>query len=196
MRDQVTIRRLRPAYDAATLKQVYDHQYDHTRWYDHIQRVHKTIECIHEWTTPEQRRVVADLSCGDAAIARSIADVEELILGDYVRNEEYTFMGPIEQTIHHIGGVDLFILSETLEHIDEPAALLVRLKDRVERVLISTPLDEQDDGNPEHYWGWDEDGIRDLLAVTGWTVQNSTLFTPVPDAYYTYQIWLVTCMTP
>ena len=186
----MTIRRLRPAYDADTLRSVYPEQYDHTKWEDHIQRVQATLDCIHAWTVPSQRRIVADLSCGDAAIARGVQDAACLILGDLVHNDAYALTGRIEDTVKLLGYVGLFILSETLEHVDEPISLLTQLRQHASYLIVSTPLDEQDAGNPEHYWGWDEDGIRDLLQMTGWIVDNHTLFTPQPPpAYYTYQIW-------
>lgn len=187
----MTIRRLRPAYDADTLKHVYSQQYDHTKWDDHIQRVQATLDFIHAWTVPSQRRIVADLSCGDATIARGVNDAKLVILGDYVENDEYPYCGRIEHTVKLLGYVNLFILSETLEHIDDPLQLLTDIHERAGNVIITTPLDEQDDGNPEHYWGWDEEGVRSLLWQAGWKVVNHALFTPqMPQAYYTYQIWL------
>lgn len=189
----MTIRRLRPAYSAEELAAVYARPYDHTRWDDHIQRVNVTLDCIHEWTTPMGRRIVADLSCGDAAIARNIEGTRLVILGDYVHNDEYAFTGRIEDTVNLIGYVDLFVLSETLEHIDRPHELLVKIRERASRLILTTPLDESDDGNPEHYWGWDEHGVLDLLEQAGWSPTNHQLFTPTgPAAYYTYQIWSAT----
>lgn len=190
MRNTVSIRRLRPAYTPEELHTVYAKQYDHTRWEDHIQRVNATLDCIHAWTAPSARRIVADLSCGDAAIARNIEGTRLVILGDYVHNDEYAFTGAIERTIDLIGYVDLFVLSETLEHIDKPHELLVKIRNHASQLILSTPRDEQDANNPEHYWGWDEHGVLDLLEQAGWAPSNHTLFTPTgPSAYYTYQIW-------
>lgn len=186
----MTIRRLRPAHPPERLHEIYAEQYDHTQWPDHVQRVRTTIDCIHAWTTRSQRRVVADLSCGDAAIARGLDDAACLILGDYVHNDEYAFTGSIEHTVKLIGSVGLFILSETLEHVDDPVSLLIAIRQRAGYLVLSTPLDERDDQNEEHYWGWDEEGIRDLLFLSGWSVRARTLFTPkVDELYYTYQIW-------
>jgi hypothetical protein len=189
----VTIRRLRPAYADDELRGVYAQQYDHTRWDDHVQRVHATLDFIHASTVPSQRRIVADLSCGDAVIARGVEDTRLVILGDYVENDEYAYHGPIERTIDLIGYVDLFILSETLEHIDDPHPLLVKIRQHATYVVITTPLDEQDDGNPEHYWGWDNYGMLDVLEQAGWRSLKYEAFTPqVPEVYYTYQMWLAT----
>lgn len=185
----MTIRRLRPAHH--DLRDVYAEQYDHTRWPDHVLRVEATLDCIHAWTIPSQRRIVADLACGDAEIPKRIADTKLLLLGDYVKNDAYPYHGRIEHTVAQLGYVDLFILSETLEHIDDPWNLLHWIHEKASYLLITTPLDERDDRNPEHYWGWDEDGIRALLRDTGWRPVEHINFTPhVEDLYYTYQIWL------
>src|SRR5262245_20743210 len=187
----MTIRRLRPTYAPLELREIYDHQYDHTQWPDHVMRVEATLDCIHAWTTPSMRRIVADLSCGDAEIAKRIADTKLLLLGDYVENDAYPYHGRIEHTVMLLGFVNLFILSETLEHIDDPWNLLHWIHDKSAYLLITTRLDEQTDDTPEHYWGWDEDGIRDLLRDTDCEPVNHIIFVPpVKDPYYTYQIWL------
>lgn len=187
----MTIRRLRPAYAPEELRDVYPQQYDHTRWPDHIQRVEATVDFIHAMTVSGQRRIVADLSCGDAEIAKRIEGTKLLLLGDYVKNENYAYYGRIEHTVELLGYVDLFILSETLEHIDDPHRLLVKIREHASYLVLTTPLDEQDAGNPEHYWGWDEAGVRDLLEQSGWTPREHMVFTPeVPQVYYSYQMWL------
>lgn len=186
----MTIRRLRPAYPPEELHTVYAKQYDHTRWDDHIQRVQATIDFIHAFTITRSRRVVADLSCGDAAIVHGLDGVACAILGDYVDNPAYAFTGRIEETIKLLGYVDLFVLSETLEHIDDPYALLCDIRQHAAHLVLTTPHDEQDSGNPEHYWGWDDVGVLDLLEQSGWKPRHHLLFTPTgPSAYYTYQLW-------
>jgi hypothetical protein len=187
----MTIRRLRPAYAPEELRRVYPQQYDHTQWPDHIQRVQATLDFIHAMTTSSQRRIVADLSCGDAEIAKRVEGTKLLLLGDYVENDAYAYHGRIEDTVRLLGYVDLFILSETLEHIDDPHRLLVDIRERAAYLVLTTPLDEQDAGNPEHYWGWDEMGILDILEQAGWKPREHMIFVPTgPQPYYSYQMWL------
>ena len=169
---------------------MYERQYDHTRWPDHVLRVEATVDFIRAVTTPNGRRRVADLSCGDAAVARALPDVQELYLGDLVHNDAYQFHGRIEDTIHQLPVVDLFILSETLEHLDNPWRVLELIREHAHCIVLTTPLDERDDGNPEHYWGWDEEGVRQLLKDADWTPGRYEAWTPrVPDPYYTFQLW-------
>lgn len=192
----MTIRRLRPAYSEAELAEVYARPYDHTRWEDHVQRIRFTQQFIRDVMVERVVYSVADLSCGDGAIALGIGPMllrDDLVLGDMVAAPHLDVVGPIEETIKTLPDVDLFILSETLEHIDRPKDLLVEIRHHAETLVLTTPLDEADDGNPEHYWGWDRDGIESLLEQAGWWPDHCVLFTPdVPDVYYTYQVWMAT----
>lgn len=186
----MTILRLRPAYSDEELATVYDHMYDHTRWGDHVLRVQATVDLVHAVTIPASRRRVADLSCGDGAIARAVSDVEELYLGDMVPADHLNVVGRIEETVLTMPYVELFILSETLEHVDDPGELLFKIRGRASRIVLTTPLNEFDDGNPEHYWGWDDDGVRSLLKDAGWSPDHYEAWTPsVPYPYYTFQMW-------
>jgi hypothetical protein len=188
------IKRLRPAYTDEELTQVYATQYDHTRWEDHRQRVTFTQQFIREVMEERDCCTVADLSCGDGAIALGLGIArDDIILGDYIANETYQRHGRIEDTVLTLPQVDLFILSETIEHIDKPHYLLKDIREKADTLVLTTPLGEEDTGNPEHYWGWDRDGIDTVLEQAGWWPDRCVLFTPdVPQVYYTYQVWMAT----
>jgi hypothetical protein len=177
------IRQLRPFYSPEDLAQVYGTQYDHTRWPDHIERVEHTAALLKSMD-PES---VADLSCGDGAVVRKAEVPGPVYLGDY--QGDYLYSGPIEKTIEQIPAVDVFVLSETLEHVEDPAGLLSAIRNKADRLLLSTPCGEWDDQNPQHYWGWDTDGVLSLLWEAGWNVTDQELYTPSSVAYYTFQIW-------
>lgn len=192
------IKRLRPAYSPEELAQVYPVAYDHTLWADHIQRVAFTQEFIKEIITERDICTVADLSCGDGAIALGLPFLrDDMVLGDIHPTDVTQVHGAIEETVLTIPDVDLFILSETLEHVDDPLDLLMKIHDKADTLVLTTPLGEVDDGNPQHYWGWDLDGIEGLLEQSEWWPDRSVLFTPdVPDVYYTYQVWMATREQP
>lgn len=189
--------RLRPAYTPDELSGVYGSGvYDHTRWPDHIQRVEFTVEFVRGIAAEFGCRSIADLSCGDGAVVFR-SGLEEWHMGDMVPGPHCGYHGPIEETIHRIPDVDLFVLSETLEHVDDPVSLLRDIRSKARTLVLSTPYGETDDGNPEHYWGWDLDGIEELLESAGWWPDRSVLFTPdTEQVYYTYQIWAATRDTP
>lgn len=173
--------RLRPAYSEAELAELYPVPHDHTRWPDHILRVDETIKLAKE-LVPEPLSV-ADLSCGDATIARAM-EAEITFLGDLAPGYEIT--GPIEKTILSLPSVDLFICSETVEHLDDPDTVLSHIRKRCRNLVLSTPLAEFAPINPEHYWGWDHDGVAEMLTGAGWVpeIQRDVLH---PDAQY--QLW-------
>lgn len=192
------IKRLREAYTPEELAQVYTEPYDHTKWQDHVQRVKFTHEFIKEIITERSIYTVADLSCGDGAITLNLPLLSsDMYLGDIFPNPMFQYQGAIEDTISLIPDVDLFVLSETLEHVDDPLELLRKIRGKADTLVLSTPLGETDDGNPEHYWGWDLDGIEMLLEESGWWPDRSVVFTPdIPEVYYTYQIWMATRDAP
>ena len=168
------------------LSQTYSAAYDHTRWSDHIVRVSVTAS-IGSWF--RGIKTGADLSCGDGAVLKNIQEtmgLERIYLGDFVPG--YEFQGPIEETITQIPNVDLFILSETLEHLEDPDAVLLQIRQKTKYLILSTPDGEWTDSNPEHVWGWDNTEVRGMLKSAGFTIDiyNSLKF---PDGYYTFQIW-------
>jgi hypothetical protein len=114
---------------------------------------------------------VADLSCGDAAIALGVTP--EPILGDIAPG--YRFHGPIDQTIDSLQPVQLFICCETLEHLDDPDLVLRKIREKTETLVLSTPDGETTDHNPEHYWGWDAQGVEEMVRAAGFepVVQTS-----------------------
>jgi 2-polyprenyl-3-methyl-5-hydroxy-6-metoxy-1,4-benzoquinol methylase len=201
-------RQLRPFYTEEQLMQIYDHPYDHTRWMDHVFRIERTLkfaaELIHGCKI--NGGSVIDLSCGDGAIVRELyrmglVGAAGMQLGDRVPAEHLTVVGPIEQTIKSFQpqsiirccgkpGVnryhDLFICTETLEHVEDPDALLREIRLTANYAIFTTPAGEFDDRNEEHYWGWDADGLREMLTEAGFTVVSHEI---VPTSYYTYQFW-------
>jgi len=178
-------RRLRPAYTDADMVEVYPQAYDHTRWPDHIDRVQRTIEfAARVFPVAES---VADLSCGDRAIPESLARrwSARCTLGDFVPGCEYT--GRVESTITQIPPVDVYICSETIEHIDDPDALLVAIRAKAQRLILSTPCDETIT-NPEHYWRWGVADLADMFSDTGWQ-PVAFEFLDNPDLDVRYQLW-------
>lgn len=189
--------RLRPAHDAATLAGLYAKPHRHDLWEDHIVRVDATIALARElFARTGTPRGIADLSCGDAAIVKAlVADVigghaaGRVILGDIAPGYEFT--GPIEQTLQQLTHVDLLICTETIEHLDDPDAVLALARDRAGSLLLSTPDGNPDPGNEEHYWAWDAAGVRDMLLKAGWSpVLSRTVTWHDPQGRpYRYQLW-------
>jgi hypothetical protein len=180
--------RLRPAYSREELAVICNEPHAHDYWPDHRFRVRQTISLALEMGVPP---VVADLSCGDAVIGRALAP-EKLILGDFAPGYEIT--GMIEDTISEIPHVGMFICSETIEHLDDPDAVLAKIRVAADSLVLSTPIGETDSRNEQHYWGWDIEGVEEMLTAAGWTPEYRC------DAHYlsvlgngwmpaSYQLW-------
>lgn len=176
------MRQLRPLRPAEEDARLYAATYDHTRWADHRARVTYTAVILAAMAPAS----VADLSCGDGAIVGAAGLACPAWLGDLTPG--WPYHGPVEQTIMQIPAVDVFVCSETLEHVHDPGGLLALIRGKAARLLLSTPAGEDDDRNPEHYWGWDTGDLDAMLAAAGWADRTVELFTP-PPAYYTFQIW-------
>lgn len=177
--------RLRPAHSPADIARIYSRPHDHRRYgRGHGERVDETIRV---GRTAVGVGTVADLSCGNAAIARALC--KSPVLGDLAPG--YPIVGPIEETIKDIEPVDLFVLSETLEHLDDPAAVLRDVRARCRRLLLSTPVDNDGDTNDEHYWSWSGRDVEDMLEAAGFSVTHRSLVdSRTYGEAYCYGIWL------
>ena len=176
--------RLRPAYSEQELARVYETPHQHSQWKDHQLRVQMTI-AFASWFKDVQS--IADLSAGDAVIINSIPATTRYI-GDFA--PAYEFTGAIDDTIDLIPKVDLFICSETIEHLDDPEKTLAKIRAKTKALIVTTPDSETNDQNPQHYWGWDADGVRELLEGAGFkpVIFNALRFEE-PNLIYDYQFW-------
>lgn len=185
----MTVKRLRPLPSPEQLAAMYPAPHDH-RIYGrgHHERVEATIGLALEWISPGLRRSVGDLSCGNGEIARRIT-TGRTYLGDFAPGYELT--GPLEETIEQMPAVDVYVCSETIEHLDDPFGVLLQIRRSASALVLSTPLACWDDANGEHLWAWDQDGVEQLLDIAGWKV---VAFTNVDStAYgepYNYGIWV------
>ncbi len=186
------MKRLRPAHSPERLAEIYDAPHQSNLWLDHNARIESTIavgKFLMTYYDP-WAPVVVDLSCGDGQIATEVAKTHlgwegRLHLGDFAPG--YPITGPLEQTIKEIPDADLFILSETLEHLDKPLEALASIREHTSMLLMSTPIDEPlDSNNEQHYWSWSVDDIDHMLRAAGFTpAVKSLLYLPT---YYDFQI--------
>jgi hypothetical protein len=181
-------RRLRPTPTAEELTALYAKPHDHLQWDDHVYRVDVTSAMAHSMLP--RGGTVADLSCGNALIARRLESTHEarMILGDFAPG--WPLVGPIEQTLEQIPKVDLFVCSETIEHLDDPDAVLRAIREKTNRLLLSTPDGEDDDRNPEHVWGWDTEAVEKMLRDAGFAPDIKCVLDLRPaGCEYAFQIW-------
>lgn len=203
----------RPVDEAAYYSRIYPQGYRHDKWPDHVERVVASVGMIRKYVNGYSS--VADLSCGDGAILRALSQagmVNRLILGDLNRVPDPALAlwrqgsryldvsallpGPLPDTLEQMPEpVDLFVLSETLEHMADPDALLRRLTQVSTYLFMSTPVEEpREYGNLEHYWSWGTADIAEMLNDSGWTPLERQILDPVStrgaDGRYVFQLWM------
>lgn len=177
--------RLRPAHSRERLAEIYAAPHEHRQWEDHRVRV-ATTAAFARSVAGEVRRA-ADLSCGDGTILRAVL-ADEHLFGDFAPG--YPLTGPIEETIHQVGPVDVFVCCETLEHLDDPDAVLRAIRDKTRGLVLSTPVGAWGDDNPEHYWAWSQAGVEAMLAAAGFrTVAYGSLDFRPAGGPYNFGLW-------
>lgn len=175
---------LRDRHSAETLAEMYATPHDHRKWGDHIVRVDHTIAAGLKLCGPGIDSA-ADLSCGNGAILDAMPATSKHY-GDLAAGYRYT--GPLDETLLQIPDVDLYICTETIEHLWEPEPILKTIAGKARLLLLSTPVDAWNEGNVEHYWAWDREAVEDMLTTAGFRVVD---FISVPVSY-NFGIWSCT----
>ena len=186
-----------------------DYQFarDNFGWPDHILRLQSEAALI-AWFKPDS---VLDPACGDASVVAAshrVRLIESALLGDISKPNFYnvgTIMRPflppktevLNQSIEITLGVDrqfdVVVLTEILEHVDDPVMLLKLARARARFLVASSPVFEGSkllDTNPEHLWQFDAPGYSEMLKEAGW---DPIVFMPlqfhIPGLPYNFQIW-------
>lgn len=161
--------RLRPAWSQEKLRELYTQQHDYRGWHDHRLRVPVTGQ-LAEWLREEiGATFAADLSCGEGAALDAVQlPAERKLYGDF--SPGHPVCGPIEETISLIPAGSLLICGETIEHLDDPDAFLVKTRDFAGSLIVSTPVGSWGDDTPGHYWAWDREAVEDMLSRAGFSV--------------------------
>jgi hypothetical protein len=100
---------------------------------------------------------------------------------------------PIEDTLSEGRVYDLVVLTEILEHVEDPVAILRMARQCAKSVVASSPLIPYNgrlDDNPEHLWQFDAPGYDEMLKEAGWTPITFVPVTLTPVQFvYDFQIW-------
>lgn len=190
--------RLRDGYTRTALDELYKDQHQHSNYPDHLDRVAQTIafavEAI-EQDVADQPYIyyIGDLSCGDAAIPQGIwqhhQEKIKLYLGDLTPGWPLT--GTIGETLPQLPhAVNLYVCCETLEHVDNPDAMLREIRFHAGSLLMSTPVDNFDDDNDQHIWAWSKQAVEEMLTSSGWQPVGYRAVNKRPEGFpYNWGIW-------
>ena len=94
-------------------------------------------------------------------------------------------------TLNKIGQVDTVILTEILEHLEDPDLALRKAIRHSRWLVASSPIIPEgvEDPTPEHLWGFDMDGYRQMIENAGWTPMARSEMR-VLEHPYNFQIWI------
>lgn len=175
------MRKLRRFYTPDEIAGIYANEYDHTRWSEHVERVRRTIAIANVLIEVNQLRTAADFSAGDRAVAAGLHGITGGLR---------TSDGDIEGDLAELPGVvDLFVCTETIEHLEAPWTVLERVAEKARWLVLSCPLDEDPKiGNYEHYWSFDTVDVDNMLACAGFDDRKMYLLTG-EGWTYEYQLW-------
>lgn len=183
----VNRQRVRSRYSPQELSRIYAQPHDSSHHIDHKLRLAVTINMAR--SIKDRFESVADLSCGDGTVLRCL-QADRITRGDFAPGYEVT--GPIEATIQTIEPVELYVCTETLEHLDDPDHVLRLIRSKTNWMVLSTPIDAWGDHNPEHYWAWGRRGVEHMLSSAGFGIQLYCAldFRPA-GSQYCFGIWVV-----
>jgi hypothetical protein len=174
------MRKFRRFYTQDQLAEIYAHAYDSTRWPEHVERIKQTIAYGQRLIDTHSLKTCADFSAGDRSVTGGFHNLEQLETSDGHILEDLAGMSE---------PVDLFVCTETIEHLEAPWTVLEAIAEKTKWLILSTPLDEDPGiGNHEHYWSFDDVDINWLLAQSGFEDRRMVLIGG-EGWTYTYQLW-------
>lgn len=129
---------------------------------------------------------VCDPACGDATVvmqAHQLNPISRAVLGDISPDTIAKLLpgdhrlpawsdrviGDVFDTLSGIDPVDAIVLTEILEHLDDPDSLLSIAATKANWLVASSPIvPDGNDHTAQHLWAFDMDGYRDMLVAAGW----------------------------
>jgi hypothetical protein len=176
---------------------------DNFVWADHVLRLLATAGAV-AWLAPE---TVMDPACGDASIvthAYKLRPFRKAYLNDLSVPQVTLFWGTdmgyradltageALDAIEAFPPVDAMVLTEILEHVEDPDELVAAARKKARHLVVSSPIDEQPGvNNHEHVWAWDVIDYRQMLEAAGWSpVALNVISFPSSGYPYTYQLWV------
>lgn len=171
---------------------------DNNAWSDHRLRALTTGAVV----ASLRPGTVMDPACGDASIVRYANDLSHIAkayLADISRPNVEALSLAVVNTIRladiwiamrDFPLVDVVILTEILEHLDDPDAVLKLAKRKGRHLVASSPemRPGQVDVNPEHLWMFDAQGYREMLEASGWEVTAHATFSFSTE--YDFGVWV------
>lgn len=149
----------------------------------HRLRFDKTLEFI----TSVDPDSVVDLGAGDGGLLSRLGcdswgydfHVPNVQYAKQTRNVDVREVNFVEN-IDSIELGSLVVMTEVIEHLEDPHGVLRALASRGPRMIVcSSPVNETDAFHcEEHVWAWDFEGYEQLLRDSGWEVVRHEVVFP------------------
>lgn len=172
-------------------------------WPDHRMRALVTGSML-AWMRPD---TVLDPACGDGSVVKvahhlleTSGGIQLVVLNDAGQPniEAMEWLPPtwesgvrdLHETMTDERPFQVIVLTEILEHLEDPDLILRLAADKAQRLLVSSPemRSGQVDHNPEHLWMFDGEGYEQMLNEAGWKVTQKTHLTFRSE--YDFQIYV------
>jgi hypothetical protein len=127
----------------------------------------------------EEIYTLGDMSAGGSHITPTLADYYGCppTLGDLGQQYNYPNVGTLQETLPKQPVFDLYVCSETLEHLRDPDSDLALIRQHAKYLLLTTPIMEKPHlVSHGHLWTWEQDDIEAMLHAAGFEVVD---FEPV-----------------
>lgn len=138
-------------------------------------RLYKAAELIKECNPAS----VVDLGCGDGGLLSLLPPIPAWGYDFQPSNKA----GWVERGVHaelvdvfntmpeDLRWGELAVVTEVLEHLDNPHAMVRWIAEHVTYIVASSPDDELPSDNPDcHLWGWDRIGYSKLFTDVGFGI--------------------------
>lgn len=126
---------------------------------------------------------VVDLGCGDGGLMSLLtADPDLAVVGydfqpsNVVGWEErglvaQTFSMNFVDNWHWVIDADVYVITECLEHLNDPHEMVRRIANRKAYIVASSPYTEHAGSHDEcHAWAWDPAGYEALMTTAGFKI--------------------------
>jgi 2-polyprenyl-3-methyl-5-hydroxy-6-metoxy-1,4-benzoquinol methylase len=165
----------------------------------HQSRMQAVVKMANLFLSEHACRGVVDLGAGDGGMLQMLQDSQRIHRvhfwgydlqennvdhARYVRNVDVRYKDFVEEPIEW---ADLTLITECLEHLENPHGMVQRIGENSKAIIASSPARETAESHDAcHAWCWDEIGYRSLIEQGGFTVMNHQLV----EGEYSFQVIL------